>query len=651
MKKSVLLFALIFLLLSTLGICGSNRGRDLNMPPPREVREMVRRAVLLAEADQPEAAVRVLRKAIDRAPNYLRAHVEYKYIKTSFLNQRDDVDAEYASLISRHPDNPVYLMAGNGSDAQAGSQSLEKVAAIAPEWAWSHYAKALLTKDREPEKAAAELQLCIGKDSSAREAYYLLIELQEKRLNRIDDAIRTAEQLAAQADIRPSQRLAQLWRLRLVKGRQSERARQDLRNELSQLANASRDVDVLFSIRSAYLDLVKDPEAAKDVEAKLLQVDPTWNVNRSWLYRLAVTNQSGVPRLVVLAGHQITIHQKMVEIADAADLDPAEKIRRLGELLSMSPNPVLRRIIHERAFRIAVTSRDAEAALRYGEALKEVDPDDHALLAQMALVLADEKRNLSKSLLYARKAEAATSEFRLAKRPPNSPQWFLEQVFPEEKQREAYRRHRALALDALGWVLVQMDRASEGEPLLRRAVEVERSERRLSHLANALRRVRRIEEADKAESEARAFLADSLKARFLTEEAPDAQLESIDGRKFRLSELKGRVVVINFWATWCVPCVREMPALKRLYEKYRTRGLEILAISTDEEPGKVAPFVARSNLSFPIFNDRNLSKLFKVGPIPTNIFIDREGKVRYRKIGFDEESEPQLDAVISLLLK
>jgi hypothetical protein len=121
------------------------------------------------------------------------------------------------------------------SNGAYGPKSLENIVELAPEWSWGHYAKALLIEASDPEGAIIELKHCIEKDSSALAAYDALIELQEKRLHRIDDAIRTAELLSAQTDIRPQLRLGQTWRLRLIKNLGSEEVKAALSSELSRL--------------------------------------------------------------------------------------------------------------------------------------------------------------------------------------------------------------------------------------------------------------------------------------------------------------------------------------------------------------------------------------------------------------------------------
>ena len=657
MRKTVLLFQSIILPMaiilssSALGEGQSlvDKGQGLNAPPSDEVRALVKRGVELAEDDRLDEAVASLKKALSLSPNYLRAHIEYRNIKENFLGHFDEVETEYASLLSREPDNPVYLMAIYYlSSGDFGRASLEKVARIAPEWAWGHYAKALLLSDKEPEKAVSELFKTLEKEPSAREAYYLLIKLQETKLKRIEEAINTAERFAAQPDFR-ALGLPQLWRLRLEKAGKSEEAKEALKGELQQLADASTDINVLSSVRSAYANLLNDRESARAVEDKMRKIDPAWYPMRGWRFTRDAVNESGVPRYVVLANRQLAIYNKTRDVTES--LNPTETIRRLEDLLALNPNSTLRRMIYEDIFRIAVKANDVPVTIKYGEALHAVDPSDSGVFTKMALVLAKKRVDLKKALRYARMAETATAEFRLAHRPSNTPNSRFEELFPERKQREAYEENRAAALNALGWVLYQMGNYKEAESALRQSFNIKRSTTRMSHLVEVLRKLGRREEAERISAEADKELAESVRRNFVNESLKDFQLESIDSRTHTLSGLKGKVVLVNFWATWCGPCREELPNLVRLYEKYKGRGFEVIAISIDEDRKKVPQFVREYKLTFPVFYDVGMKDYFNASGVPTNVFIDREGKMRYRTVGFDEESIRELEAVINVLIK
>jgi peroxiredoxin len=102
----------------------------------------------------------------------------------------------------------------------------------------------------------------------------------------------------------------------------------------------------------------------------------------------------------------------------------------------------------------------------------------------------------------------------------------------------------------------------------------------------------------------------------------------LQGKTWGLKDLRGKVVLVNFWATWCPPCRKEMPDLNTLYQKFQGQGLVILAIS-DEDAGKVKPFVAERNISYPILLDpgRKVNDLFGVQGIPKSFVYDRDGRL------------------------
>jgi peroxiredoxin len=113
----------------------------------------------------------------------------------------------------------------------------------------------------------------------------------------------------------------------------------------------------------------------------------------------------------------------------------------------------------------------------------------------------------------------------------------------------------------------------------------------------------------------------------------DFTLTDLAGKKWTLRELRGKVVLVNFWATWCPPCRKEIPDLEALYEQFKDQGLVVLAIS-DEERGKVEPFMAERRVTYPVLLDpgRTVHQRFEVEGIPKTFIYDREGKLAAQSI-------------------
>jgi thiol-disulfide isomerase/thioredoxin len=108
----------------------------------------------------------------------------------------------------------------------------------------------------------------------------------------------------------------------------------------------------------------------------------------------------------------------------------------------------------------------------------------------------------------------------------------------------------------------------------------------------------------------------------------DFTLIDLEGKTWTLRDLRGKVVLVNFWATWCPPCRKEMPDLDALYQKFKAQGLVILAID-DEEVGKIKPYLAEHPVAYPILLDpgRKANESFRVDGIPKSFVYDREGKL------------------------
>jgi len=135
--------------------------------------------------------------------------------------------------------------------------------------------------------------------------------------------------------------------------------------------------------------------------------------------------------------------------------------------------------------------------------------------------------------------------------------------------------------------------------------------------------------------------------------APDFTLRSMNGPNLRLKEQRGQVVLINFWATWCAPCRKEMPHLNRLYDKYRASGFVLLGVNVDDDARNAVDVAAQLGVKFPVLldTDKKVSHLYDLNSMPSTVVIDRDGRVRYLHRGYLDGYEVTYDQQIRQLLK
>lgn len=134
--------------------------------------------------------------------------------------------------------------------------------------------------------------------------------------------------------------------------------------------------------------------------------------------------------------------------------------------------------------------------------------------------------------------------------------------------------------------------------------------------------------------------------------APDFALKSTTGENLRLSEYRGDVVMINFWATWCGPCRQEMPLLDELYARYHRVGFNLLGVNVDDDTTRALRMVEELDLHFPVVFDtrKEVSRLYNVEAMPATILVDREGKIRHVHHGYKPGYEDKyLDQIRALL--
>jgi len=134
---------------------------------------------------------------------------------------------------------------------------------------------------------------------------------------------------------------------------------------------------------------------------------------------------------------------------------------------------------------------------------------------------------------------------------------------------------------------------------------------------------------------------------------PGLALKDLAGRAIDPSALAGKVVIVDFWASWCAPCKQELPALEKLYKKYKDKGLVVIGVSVDNELDKARELAKSLKLSFPNAHDAEKSAAEKFDPprMPSSYVIDQKGIVRYVHAGFRAGDEADIEREIRALLK
>ncbi|PKM20968.1 MAG: TlpA family protein disulfide reductase [Gammaproteobacteria bacterium HGW-Gammaproteobacteria-15] len=149
------------------------------------------------------------------------------------------------------------------------------------------------------------------------------------------------------------------------------------------------------------------------------------------------------------------------------------------------------------------------------------------------------------------------------------------------------------------------------------------------------------------------LLALGLSATVQAQAAPDFTLKALDGNNLRLAEQRGDIMLINFWASWCGPCIQEMPALDKLAQKYQMLGVQVWGVNVENDSSAAKAYLSKVLVAFPILFDvdNSVSKDYRVEAMPTTVILDKDGKVRSVHRGYKPGYEKKYEDDIKGLLR
>ncbi len=206
---------------------------------------------------------------------------------------------------------------------------------------------------------------------------------------------------------------------------------------------------------------------------------------------------------------------------------------------------------------------------------------------------------------------------------------------------------RAMSYGALGDIYQEIGKYDEAIKALQTSIELAPPMRATlqSRLAVVYARAGKPELAEKLRN-------DSIpEAARIGKDAIDFTLQDLSGQRVRFSEFKGRTVLLDFWATWCGPCVAEIPKLEAIHRKYKDKGLVVIGMNTESDHARVKDFI-RGKISYSVLLDAGgKAQEYGVQGLPTKIYIDEEGRIRYRDLGFNPGKENETEEKIQRLLQ
>lgn len=588
-------------------------------PSPEAKRRYIQASNLLEAATskpEKEKALEVLRAVTMIAPEFVEPHLDMLRCQKELGKPATLFIEQYEAYVKEHPQSAVfhYLLGNVLSEANKGEQGVNEYAkalALDPQNGWALFELGYIELRRGNRDRAKDLLEKASKNAGEhlriREwvARTFLIDKQDRR------ALEEAEQVLkidrTYFDVYPI-----AWQAKMNLGSGSVETRASLRREIRSLERRfSKNVDALLILEKGY-GTIEDQEGVDRVRSAILTIDPTRL--RGWRFN----NVEETERRIAVILKRDPTRQLTGAWTGLAKVYLTKKIK-LDKALVYADRTI--EFWREKSLAAEYTREYlADALVLRGEILLEKGQTDIAVTAL------DEAVRLQPQYKAGPLEEPALEEYQL-------------------KLAKAYIRagNKERAINALMSVY-----AFEGTHQLEAKAMLESlsNESKLAAMLTAAVENRRAGQRPKARTKALNEMA-----KIEIKPAPDFTLSTLAGNQVRLSDLQGKVVLVNFWATWCGPCLKEYPILVKFENDYKDKGVEIVMVNTDTERYKVPPFLQKHRLTKTIvLADNEVEAKFGIRSVPNSVFIDRNGRIRLQKSGFGPGDELTLREVIEILL-
>ncbi len=450
------------------------------------------------------------------------------------------------------------------------------------------------------------------------------------------------------------------WRIELDEAEDPEPLKKEIKKELDQLvAQHGQKKEWIPMLANGY-QLIGEKQKAEELQAKAIALDPT-------------SRQAEMMRV-----------QKLMQTKD-----PEERKGLAEQFIKDFPKSQMASMAHSVLFDYFSKKGDTEKMHEAGEAWLKGSRENLNACNSVAYGYALKGIYLDDALRYANKAVAAADTFDIKNRPPQ---------MSEEDALKMVKGLRGAFYDTRGWVYFKKGMYKEAEADLKKADELKPNDAELlNHLAETYEKQNKHKEAmstymavlqtNPKDSVARGGLKRSYvkkngsEAGFddmltalqskvkesavgeasklpdrVNKPAPAINAKDLAGKPVTLTLFKGKVLVVNFWATWCGPCVAEFPHFQKLYEKYKNHPkVAFLALSTDrvDTRSEVKPFIEKNKYTFPVAYAANTDENYEIQAIPAMFIIDAEGNMQYKEVGFNPNQDyvARMSSFIESLLK